>query len=107
MGPCFPRLHTLFLLVILSSCPVLATAQGSRGGARRGSSGGGRSPEMGGAGPRFLGGITSAHAEDERKVEFKSTTVLVQVPAVVTDKSGNHVHGLTKDDFQIFENGKQ
>jgi VWFA-related protein len=47
------------------------------------------------------------HAEDEGKVEFKSETVLVQVPAVVTDKAGAHIHGLSRADFQVFENGKE
>jgi VWFA-related protein len=31
---------------------------------------------------------------------------VVNVDVVVTDKSGKHVRGLTRDDFQIFENGK-
>jgi VWFA-related protein len=48
----------------------------------------------------------SHHADDERTLKFKSETVLIQVPAVVTDKSGNHVHSLSKDDFTILENGK-
>jgi VWFA-related protein len=43
----------------------------------------------------------------EDRLVFKSQTVLVQVPTVVTDKSGNHVHNLTKDDFKILEDGKQ
>ena len=46
------------------------------------------------------------HAEEEQKVEFKSETVLVQVPVVVTDKSGNHVHGLIQTDFELSEDGK-
>jgi VWFA-related protein len=45
-------------------------------------------------------------ASDEPKVEFRSQSVLVQVPVVVTDKTGKHVHGLGKTDFSIFENGK-
>jgi hypothetical protein len=49
----------------------------------------------------------SHHADQEGTLKFKSETVLVQVPAVVTDKSGNHVHNLVKDDFKILENGKQ
>ena len=49
----------------------------------------------------------SHHADQEGTLKFKSETVLVQVPAVVTDKSGNHVHNLSKDDFKILENGKQ
>jgi len=31
---------------------------------------------------------------------------IVNVDAVVTDKQGNRVRGLTRDDFEIFENGK-
>jgi len=51
---------------------------------------------------------TNSHRADEEGVlRFKSQTVLVQVPVVVTDKSGNHVHSLSKDDFKILENGKQ
>jgi hypothetical protein len=40
------------------------------------------------------------------KVEFRSQTVLIQVPVVVTDKSGQHVHDLNKEDFTLLENGK-
>ncbi|HET7436482.1 MAG TPA: VWA domain-containing protein [Thermoanaerobaculia bacterium] len=32
---------------------------------------------------------------------------IVNVDVVVTDKSGNRVHGLTKNDFEILENGKR
>jgi VWFA-related protein len=44
---------------------------------------------------------------DEGKIEFRTQTTLVQVPIVVTDKAGNHLHGLTKDDFHLLENGKE
>jgi len=40
-------------------------------------------------------------------VIFRSQTEVVEVPAVVTDKSGRALHGLTKDDFRIFEDGKE
>ncbi|MGA2847152.1 MAG: VWA domain-containing protein [Candidatus Acidiferrales bacterium] len=49
----------------------------------------------------------SRGADEERKLAFKSQTILVQVPAVVADKSGNHVHNLSRGDFKIFENGKE
>lgn len=45
-------------------------------------------------------------ANEEPKLVFKSQSVLVEVPAVVTDASGKHVHGLTKADFKVLENGK-
>jgi VWFA-related protein len=31
---------------------------------------------------------------------------IINVDVVVTDRKGNHVHGLTKDDFEIYENRK-
>ncbi len=46
------------------------------------------------------------NADEGQMLQFKSQTTLVQVPVIVTDKSGNHIHGLTKADFTILENGK-
>jgi len=58
-----------------------------------------------------LGGGSSpmpmASANDEGKIEFRTQSILVQVPVVVTDKGGNHVHGLAKTDLHVFENGKE
>jgi VWFA-related protein len=39
-------------------------------------------------------------------VTFKLETSYVDVDAVVTDKDGQVVRGLTKDDFEVFEDGK-
>src|SRR5512139_1517921 len=39
--------------------------------------------------------------------KYRVSVDLVEVDAVVTDKKGNHVAGLTADDFQVFEDGKQ
>ena len=71
-------------------------------------------PDIGtryGVGPSGLPTVSAEfgghRAEDEPKVEFSSQTVLVAVPVVVTDKSGQHVHSLSKDKFHIFENGKE
>ena len=49
----------------------------------------------------------TSYADDEAKVDFRRTTVLVQVPVVVSDKSGHHIHNLTKDQFRVLENGKE
>lgn len=46
-------------------------------------------------------------AKDEGKIEFRTETILVQVPIVITDKSGNHIHGLSKEDVRVFEDGKE
>ena len=51
--------------------------------------------------------LRSTLAADEGTVEFRAETTLIQVPVVVTDKNGNHIRGLTKDDFHITENGKE
>ena len=51
--------------------------------------------------------VSYRSAESEGKIEFRTQTILVQVPVVVTDKNGNHIHGLTKDDFRVSESGKE
>jgi VWFA-related protein len=38
---------------------------------------------------------------------FQTSAELVSVPVVVKDWQGNHVHGLTKNDFRIFEDGHE
>jgi VWFA-related protein len=97
------RLSILPLLATILVCTVFA--QRPPGGARPPVSGprGIVPPAVGSPGEHPV----YHHADDEARVEFRSETVLVQVPAVVTDKAGQHVHSLTKDDFQIYENGKE
>jgi len=72
-------------------------------------------PPQGGFGmapPRRPGSMTTGavpehqNANQESKVEFHSETVLVEVPVVVVDRNGNHVSGITRDDFEVLENGK-
>ncbi len=57
--------------------------------------------------PKASSMVSMSHAEEEKSVEFKSQTVLVQVPTVVTDKAGNHIHDLKREDFKVEENGKE
>ena len=45
--------------------------------------------------------------EDNPEVKFTAKTELVLVPAIVTDKSGNHISGLKKEDFTVLENGAE
>ena len=52
-------------------------------------------PAVAGDDPTQVGGVT-----------FTAKTEVVLVPVVVSDKSGNHVAGLTRDDFEIREDGK-
>jgi len=102
----------LTLLLIVAISPSAWPQHGSGGGART------PSPPVMDQGARYgVGAVampTSSqnpfsihHAEDDMKVEFSSSTVLVQVPVVVTDKSGAHIHNLNKEDFVVQENGKE
>jgi VWFA-related protein len=50
--------------------------------------------------------VSRPNADGESKVDFRSQTILVQVPVVVLDGTGNHVAGLDRDAFEIQENGK-
>lgn len=99
------RIRCVTLLPLLATFLVCTVFAQRPGGARPPVSGprGIVPPAVGSPGEH----PTYHHADDEARVEFRSETVLVQVPAVVTDKAGHHVHSLTKDDFQIFENGKE
>lgn len=45
--------------------------------------------------------------DNNADVKFTSRTELVLIPALVTDKSGNHITGLKKEDFTVFENGAE
>ena len=38
---------------------------------------------------------------------FETSTELVTVPAVVKDRHGNRVYGLTRNDFHVYENGRE
>jgi VWFA-related protein len=45
--------------------------------------------------------------EDNSPVKFTVRTELVLIPTVVSDKSGNHITGLKKEDFTVLENGAE
>lgn len=102
-----PFLLLLILLLLLSSLsaqhsggrPGPATKGPGSGSAGSGPAGGYRAP--------FSRTPTAHHADEEGQVEFRSETVLVQVPVVVSDRSGNHVRGLSRTDFEVMESGKE
>lgn len=50
--------------------------------------------------------LTAQAASQQPTVTFKVEVNYVEIDAVVTDAQGNFVSGLTKDDFQISEEGK-
>ena len=45
--------------------------------------------------------------ENNAEVKFTARTALVLIPTLVTDKSGNHIKGLKKEDFTVLENGAE
>ncbi|MGO9366614.1 MAG: VWA domain-containing protein [Terriglobales bacterium] len=45
--------------------------------------------------------------ENDSEVKFTARSELVLIPALVTDKSGNHILGLKKEDFTVLENGTE
>jgi VWFA-related protein len=45
--------------------------------------------------------------KDNAEVKFTARTELVLIPTLVTDKSGNHIGGLKKEDFTVLENGAE
>jgi VWFA-related protein len=108
---------SLSILLALIAIPALAQGHGGGGGGH----GGGGGTRTGGtttssstvpASPYATNAaipttISPQLASDEGKLEFRTETILVQVPVVVTGKNGGHVRGLTKDDFHLLENGKQ
>ena len=50
--------------------------------------------------------LSGRDPSDQQSLSIVSRTNLVLVPVVVDDSAGNHVAGLTKNDFEVVENGK-
>ena len=50
--------------------------------------------------------VPRAQTTPETTTRFTSSTELVLVPAVVNDKSGNHISGLKKEEFSLKQDGK-
>ncbi|MGC2196090.1 MAG: VWA domain-containing protein [Terriglobales bacterium] len=50
--------------------------------------------------------VLSVAQQPEAPPSFKTQTELVLVSAIVQDKHGEHVSGLTKENFKLLENGK-
>ncbi|HUX07047.1 MAG TPA: hypothetical protein VMX35_06995, partial [Acidobacteriota bacterium] len=51
----------------------------------------------------------TARPQRHKKTEFQKYVAVnyMLLDVIVTDRSGNYVHSLTKDDFEIFENGRK
>ena len=102
-----PRLCFLLAFVLLLTTSVLAQRSSGSGGSRGGTSAGLPQSWDSVAHSNTFGEVFKpTTASDEGKLKFKTETVLIQVPVVVTDKKGNHLRGLTKDDFVLSEDNK-
>lgn len=98
--------------LLLLSVSTLSQTHGGGGGHGTGastssSSGHINTPTPGSSNGNIPGSVPVITADNEGKIEFRTETILVQVPIVITDKSGKHIHGLTKEDIHVFENGKE
>jgi VWFA-related protein len=108
-----PPLASLAVFASVFSLSMIAVAQG-RGGGGRGGTGSYVNPATDARNAAVMGkGDNSdlsishhASADSEPKVEFRSQSVLIQVPVVITDKRGEHIRGLGKEAFTVLENGK-
>src|SRR5271166_1054811 len=45
--------------------------------------------------------------DQSSEIKFTARSELVLIPTLVTDKSGNHITGLKKEDFTVLENGTE
>jgi VWFA-related protein len=54
-----------------------------------------------------LGSLTSMGAQIQSGETFKAGVTMIQVPVVVRDHDGHVVGNLSKDDFQLFDDGKR
>jgi VWFA-related protein len=61
--------------------------------------------------PREMGDMPNVTIEfqqlDKKPLKFTARAHFILIPVIVTDKGGKHISGLTKDTFQIFEDGKE
>jgi VWFA-related protein len=101
----------LVLAIFFLSTPLLCQTRGGGGGGHASNPGTSSSHSSPYAGPAptksTLSPVSLGSANDEGKIEFRTQSILVQVPVIVTDKNGSHIHGLTKGDLHVFENGKE
>jgi len=102
--PVFAKKSALsFLAAIAISAGAVAQQQTDPYGGGAASGAVGLQPRS--DGPADIGN-TSGRADHGKPIQFKSQATFIEVPVLVTDKAGNHIHDLTKADFKILENGK-
>jgi len=98
-----PAISVLFLSLIPSAVLSQTHGGGGRSSTPRPSSAG--NPANTGLPIPSATPVTTA--DQEGRIEFRTQAVLIQVPIIVTDKSGNHIHGMMRENFHVLENGKE
>jgi VWFA-related protein len=53
----------------------------------------------------IAGGLAACAVFSQNAPEFRSQVDLVAIPCAVVDAAGSPVHGLTREDFRVFDNG--
>jgi hypothetical protein len=104
-------MRSTVFLALASVCLSAAVSSQSHGSGSAGHSSGGNytgvaRPDAEGF-PTTMGASSVLTASEEGRIEFRSRSILVQVPVIITDNHGNHVHGLSKTNFHLFEDGKE
>lgn len=96
-------------LLLVAGLGVLLAGMSSaqRGGGRQAGPSAPRFPARPPTMPEATSPPATSPKEDTRVLKFSSSVHLVLVPTVVITKAGAHVTGLTKDDFTLFEDGKE
>jgi len=97
----------LFLSVLVVSSCAIAQQSGSSDPSGGSTSAGAIAGALGSnSNPARDSERISGRADEGKTIEFKLQTSLVQVPVIVTDRAGQHIHALAKTDFKILDNGK-
>ncbi len=105
--PSLPLMLTIFCSVAALTSNAMAQGRGSSGPRYVNPANDARNAAVLGKGNNIDTLIVHPNsAEDEARVEFRTQSIFVQVPVVVAERSGKHLHGLNKGDFTVVENGK-
>src|SRR3984957_12293283 len=62
---------------------------------------------LAGAGDKDKDKVKDKDKGNASEVKFAAGAELVLIPAIITDKSGNHISGLKQEDFTVLENGAE
>ncbi len=98
--------RALLLTLLLGCAGLAAWSQAPSGGASRPAPAQ-SVPNFGNAPDADFSHGSNYHTFDREPLKFTSEVKHVLVPVIVRDRQGKHVGGLKKEDFRVFENGKE